>query len=753
MDDLGEGRAGFRFGDWQIEPHLNRITRAGVGRQLEVRTMEVLAYLVRNHGRTVSADELLKVFAPNEEADESTIHQRVTLLRHALEDDEGHPAYIEAITTRGYRTIADVTECDEGNHADLKELARVTPPFMAYEGDGKFIFACYSHRNRAHVYPELEHLRRNGVNVWYDEGIRPGSEWRADIAHAIENCSRLVYFVTSESVASLHCRRELHYAERKRIPIVAVHLEPTELPGELELQLGPMQALHPYELPTDLYQQKILSVLPISIDSTPSTPVSQSSETRAHSPQESSLQSKGVLEGFVNISIEPFQTLAADSDIDHLAVGLAEDIGYELARSGLVHLVERSANSEVEDHPIDYEIRGSLGFVAHGTHLSIKLIRILDGELLWSENYDGTLEDILRTRPERAKQIARMIEAMINVVAFATVLSTEDAVAKRYFLEARTQVVRQSLGDAQVNPGLIVRSLERALERDPRFLEAHQWLGNTYINRLHFTMFASEALPKASSAINTALGLAPENHRTLLFLGQMQADLELDYTRALESFEASRRAGELPGVIDAQFGRIYLRQGRFEEAVARFDAAFNSGQMVDQVSTQLWKGQALALLGDDVAASKTLDEAIASSSGGGVAPVLLEMAELRARAGNLEQANEFVAKAWDLESRRTPVLFPPVLARLGRTQEARRILADMEAQFGRGEFVRASRVFEGYYFLEDYDQALVWLTRAIEDRQYWLFPRLRSELFHAVREDVRFQEAMLLLERIESPSL
>ena len=50
-------------------------------------------------------------------------------------------------------------------------------PFAAYQGTEPYVFVCYAHDDSAIVYPELVWLRNQGVNVWYDEGISPGTEF------------------------------------------------------------------------------------------------------------------------------------------------------------------------------------------------------------------------------------------------------------------------------------------------------------------------------------------------------------------------------------------------------------------------------------------------------------------------------------------------------------------------------------------------------------------------------------------------
>ena len=57
----------------------------------------------------------------------------------------------------------------------------VEAPFAAYEGDEPCIFVCYAHEDSDVVYPEMAWLREQGLNLWYDEGISAGKNWRAAI--------------------------------------------------------------------------------------------------------------------------------------------------------------------------------------------------------------------------------------------------------------------------------------------------------------------------------------------------------------------------------------------------------------------------------------------------------------------------------------------------------------------------------------------------------------------------------------------
>ena len=154
------------------------------------------------------------------------------------------------------------------------------------------------------------------------------------------------------------------------------------------------------------------------------------------------------------------------------------------------------------------------------------------------------------------------------------------------------------------------------------------------------------------------------------------------------------------------------------------------------------------MLGDYEAARRSLEDAVVA--GGGDPFLLLELAEVWHRLGNSTQANATLDKAWRQWGRRRPEILLPALAELGRESEARRILADLETRFADGEFVYAAKAFEAYYHLGEYDAALVWLQRAIDDRQFAIFSRLRAGRFEAVHDDPRFEAAMRQLEAMET---
>ncbi|MFL7871901.1 MAG: tetratricopeptide repeat protein [Anaerolineales bacterium] len=116
-------------------------------------------------------------------------------------------------------------------------------PFRAYKGAEPYVFVCYAHADAEKVYADMIQVRKEGVNLWYDEGIAAGSSWRGEIAAAIKGASKFLFFISKESLVSSHCLREIDYALNHDIEILPVYLDDSSLPGELDLVLNRVQAL------------------------------------------------------------------------------------------------------------------------------------------------------------------------------------------------------------------------------------------------------------------------------------------------------------------------------------------------------------------------------------------------------------------------------------------------------------------------------------------------------------------------------
>lgn len=96
------------FGEFVIEPSLQRLTRNGKVVPLKPKAYDLLCQLLAHRDRVVSKAELLDWLWPRQEISESNLSQTVYELRRALEESSGESRWIETVPRRGYRFVGKV---------------------------------------------------------------------------------------------------------------------------------------------------------------------------------------------------------------------------------------------------------------------------------------------------------------------------------------------------------------------------------------------------------------------------------------------------------------------------------------------------------------------------------------------------------------------------------------------------------------------------------------------------------------------
>ena len=113
-----------------------------------------------------------------------------------------------------------------------------------YQGNEPYIFISYAHKDDAVVLKVIEALQSNGLRVWYDNGIKVGTEWPKFIAGRIKSCKRFIAFMSSNYEASKNCRREFNFADKYDVKTLVVFLEDFEVKDEgMDMQISLNQCM------------------------------------------------------------------------------------------------------------------------------------------------------------------------------------------------------------------------------------------------------------------------------------------------------------------------------------------------------------------------------------------------------------------------------------------------------------------------------------------------------------------------------
>ncbi|WP_147372631.1 winged helix-turn-helix domain-containing protein [Henriciella mobilis] len=97
-----------KIGDWLVEPAANRLRAGGNEVELEPRVMDLLMLLAEHPGKVISKPDIAKALWGDIHVNDDALTRTVFKLRKALGDDARDARYIETVSKRGYRLIADV---------------------------------------------------------------------------------------------------------------------------------------------------------------------------------------------------------------------------------------------------------------------------------------------------------------------------------------------------------------------------------------------------------------------------------------------------------------------------------------------------------------------------------------------------------------------------------------------------------------------------------------------------------------------
>src|SRR5579863_606368 len=99
----------YRFGQFVLDPARRTLSRAHSPVSLTPKAFDVLLFLVQNHTRLVTKEELLQAVWNDSFVEEGNLKQYISHLRKAMDDSSENPRFIATIARKGYQFTMDVT--------------------------------------------------------------------------------------------------------------------------------------------------------------------------------------------------------------------------------------------------------------------------------------------------------------------------------------------------------------------------------------------------------------------------------------------------------------------------------------------------------------------------------------------------------------------------------------------------------------------------------------------------------------------
>ncbi|KAL6044707.1 G patch domain-containing protein 8 isoform X3 [Balamuthia mandrillaris] len=158
--------------------------------------------------------------------DEEETKEKLRLLREQGEKRKFGPDMLLALYLVKKAAAIDVTDhagrtalhcCSLGNAAALKAVA-----------EQKDVFISYAHVNISFTRRLKHELEKYGIRCWMDDGLEAGGDWRGDIGSGILAAKLFIFVLSSASLNSEWCQKELQLAKQYFKPVITIELEKLE---------------------------------------------------------------------------------------------------------------------------------------------------------------------------------------------------------------------------------------------------------------------------------------------------------------------------------------------------------------------------------------------------------------------------------------------------------------------------------------------------------------------------------------------
>ena len=293
--------------------------------------------------------------------------------------------------------------------------------------------------------------------------------------------------------------------------------------------------------------------------------------------------------GPVKLAVLPFENLGAPED-EYFADGITDEITSRLAIMRGLAVISRTSSNKYkntgkglreigEELGVDYILEGTIRWDKRGEHEKVRitpqLINVTDDFHLWAENYEREIEEIFAVQADIASQIAEALDITLLEPERQTFEArpTESIEAYQAYLRGLEYRWGADISNEKIQLG--IQMFERAVELDPDFALSYAVLSEAHSSMHHFGYDSTEErLLRAKAAVEKALELQPELSEAHLALAWYHYWGHRDYEGALEEVAIAERG--LPNDVRILLltSGIWRRQGKFEAALNRFEAAF-----------------------------------------------------------------------------------------------------------------------------------------------------------------------------------
>lgn len=294
--------------------------------------------------------------------------------------------------------------------------------------------------------------------------------------------------------------------------------------------------------------------------------------------------SRGTSKQIRSIAVLPFENRSGNQDSDYLSDGLAESLIFRLSQLPDLKVSPTSSvmrykgkESEVaaiaKELDVDAVMSGRLTQRGEDLLISVELVDARSNKLLWGEQYDRKMADLLATQREIASSIVQKLQLKLTGGDAKGIqkLYTNSNEAYQLYLNGRFHFAKRTKEDLYKS----IEIFQQAVKIDPNFALGYVGIAESWAVMPSFPYASpSEAMPKAKAAAARAIELDPDLPEAHTVLGMIAATYDWDWAKAEREFKRALEIDPNLGVTHYRYAWTFLSPvGRHGEAIAEMKIA------------------------------------------------------------------------------------------------------------------------------------------------------------------------------------
>lgn len=447
-----------------------------------------------------------------------------------------------------------------------------------------------------------------------------------------------------------------------------------------------------------------------------------------------------------SIAVLPFADMSRGRDQEYLCEGIAEELITALSHISGLKVASRTAAFRFRGSAVDVSqaglalgvecvLEGSVRTAGNQLRVATRLTQARDSYLLWSHQFDRSLDDIFAVQDEIARTVIQTLRPSQPPASTMIETATEATEAYTEYLKGRFHWNRRTEKDIDA----AVVHFSRSIAIEPSFARGHAGLGDALATQgLYGLQRPAEVMPRAKASALRAVELDAELADGYVPLALVEAVYEWTWEDSERHFlKAAALARDSSTALHWYASNYLVPNGRFDEARAALERAAAADPVSLPIGTSrgvlAFYQRRFAEARDLLRATLALDASFAPAHFF-LAQVLAELGDVDAALGHAERASALADRPPE-----TVAALGVVAARAGHQSRAGQCLAELQATAA-SRFVSPGLAAQIYAALGADADACAALERAFIERAPDLVWMAVRPVFATLRSTERFQQ-------------